>query len=66
MTLSSEPRKRWVIQDVEQDTPLLARFIAATYGVRIGEVIDLALYWMEERLEDGSELPEGWRDIRRA
>jgi hypothetical protein len=60
MALRSEPRKRWTVQDVESSTPQLARMIAATYNVRIGEVIDEALYHLQEWLEETKDLPDGW------
>jgi hypothetical protein len=63
MDLSSTIVKRWVIDNVDSDAPYLARRMAAKYEVKVAEVVAQALFNLDEWLEDGGEIPDGWRTV---
>ena len=63
MELSTPSKKRWVIEGVDPDAPYLAKRLAAKYQVHVADVVLVALFELQEWLQDGGEIPDGWRTV---
>ena len=63
MDKSSTILRRWVLEDIDRDAAYLARRLAAKYEVKVAEVVTQALFELDTYLNEGGDIPDGWRTV---